>query len=285
MTDVKDDNRGTSLFGDPLEFADYQFRLAEELCGDCREYHALWPYRRLGHAVVGIEASYELLRMLLRASMPPNGTILIAGCADAGLLALTVRALEGIPCAIAVADHCLTPLTVCRRYADQHGLSITTHEVDLTLEKLPARYDVILGHGSLRLLPASARAAYLAGVGKMLVPGGTLLQAEPFRISLPESPFANDAKAMLAVLRAQGIALPQDEAAFEARIARIAAGTRDGTSESLKPRELASLVDEAGLTLRVACEYRLKGTDAVHNPQLTNFGMQIAVALPVGSSL
>jgi hypothetical protein len=274
-----------ALLGDPKELARQQFELAGELCGSCRDYHALWPYRRLAHLIAGVEGAYELLRLLLRASIPPNGSVLIAGCADAGMLALASKALEGIPCSIAVADRCLTPLAVCRRYADKHGLLITTHETDLGKESLGARYDVVLGHGSLRFSSKADHLAYLRAVGKLLAPGGTLLQAEPYIISVAETFFASYDQTMLEMLERQGIALPESEPAFRARIARTVGAMKERASHGLGARELAMIVDGAGLVLRVACEYELKSTDTIQSPGVPDFGMQIAVALPPGSSL
>jgi hypothetical protein len=274
-----------TLFGDPVQLAEFQFRLAHELCGRCRQYHALWPYRRLAHMVAGIEGSFEILRLLLRASMPPRGRILIAGCADAGLLALTARALEDVPCSIEIADRCLTPLAVVRRYADEHRLSVTTHEVELGRERLSQRYDVILGHGSLRTIARGERADFLRSIGEMLAPGGTLIQAEPYYGANASDPFINYVDDMIATLLQQSIALPEPEEAFRARIARDVSNMSKRINDGLGARELAVIVGESGLVLRVAAEYELKGTDMLLNPRLNNFGMQIAVALPAGTAL
>ena len=133
------------LFGDPGSFAAYQFRLAQELCAECRDYHAIWPYRRLSRTVSGIEATADIVGALLRESTQPNGRILIAGAADAGVLALTVQATENLTPFIDVADRCPTPLAVCRRFAETHGFSITTLHLDLGSFAPAQHYDVVFG--------------------------------------------------------------------------------------------------------------------------------------------
>jgi hypothetical protein len=154
------------LFGDPLRLAGYQFRLAQDLCAECRDYHALWPYRRLSGMVFGVETGASIVEALFRDVTPPNGRVLIVGSADAGPTDLVVRATKGLAPSIDVVDRCATPLAVCRRYAEMHGLSISTRRLDCAAphpRTATMLFSSIMFCSSCRRIIAQASFAGLAG--------------------------------------------------------------------------------------------------------------------------
>jgi hypothetical protein len=67
---VMDFPQSASMDSFALSLAQYQFQTAQNLCGTCRDYHALWPYRRLAGMDIGIEASAQRVAAALRASQP-----------------------------------------------------------------------------------------------------------------------------------------------------------------------------------------------------------------------
>src|SRR5215467_4124293 len=103
---------------DLFQLAEHGFHTAARFCKSCYHYHALWGYERLaGIKSNGFETERDLLEPLLNSELPERGRVLIAGAADAGLLAFTAQTMHNRVGAITVADRCPTPLEVCRRYA------------------------------------------------------------------------------------------------------------------------------------------------------------------------
>jgi hypothetical protein len=80
-----------SRFGEdlPLLAAD-AFRVANRLCGPCKNFHILWPHRRIAEAVGG-SGDRIVLSALDKLVSKSGRKILIAGCADTGLLATVAR--------------------------------------------------------------------------------------------------------------------------------------------------------------------------------------------------
>jgi hypothetical protein len=208
------------LLGDPLSLAEYQFRTAHELCGSCRGYHALWPYRRLADpAVGGVEPDVFAIEPALRQAIPAGGRILIAGCADAGMLDVVVRATRAVTPVIHVIDRCATPLAVCRRFAEQRGFAVTTHHMDPSEADVPGRYDVVFAHCVLPFIPEERRSRFLRRLANCLTPNGTAVMCERQRISagarMPPDVYAAQ---LIAALHARQIALPESEPAFQSRV-------------------------------------------------------------------
>ena len=264
----------TDLFGDPLELAPQQFSTAQKLCGDCRDCHALWPYRRLSRMVVGIEGSADMVQALLRELTPPNGRILIAGSADAGMLALTARATEALNPSIDVADRCATPLATCGRYAERHELSFTPFHLDIRSSVPPRRYDVVYGDCILQFMPRPDRVDFLRSLALALTDRGALIFVERLRTGDEESSRRRDhALEMLDALAALGIALPEDEAAFRRKLDATVIGRR----ERLPSQRLEPVLVEAGFV--VSAEHERTGT----LPNGESVTMEIAVASPLSA--
>src|SRR6185295_19901887 len=149
------------------DLAPYQFRVARNLCQACDDYHSLWGYERLaGLKANSFETERDLLQPLLNANLPPKGTLLIAGAADAGLLSLILQSTRDYAPRITVADRCATPLAVCSRYADAHAKTITTAHVDLIVSPLPSKHDLAFAHNVLMLQPPDRHVVFLGNIRK-----------------------------------------------------------------------------------------------------------------------
>jgi 2-polyprenyl-3-methyl-5-hydroxy-6-metoxy-1,4-benzoquinol methylase len=129
------------------ELAAQAYQLSDQLCGSCRDLHALWPYIRLSRSSTGVEVEDSKLTQGLRnLIVEGRRDVLIAGAADTGLLALVARA--GIDCGvnIVVLDICETPLELCRHFAKQWSLPIQTVRQDLRELDARQQFDLVLMH-------------------------------------------------------------------------------------------------------------------------------------------
>jgi SAM-dependent methyltransferase len=160
-------------FGEDLPtMAAQAYALADRYCSHCRNFHALWPYRRLARMCGAAESGAdEIERTLTRLIAAGGKRILIAAAADTGLLATVARAGAGLDPEITVVDRCETPLELCRRYASECGLPVDTRIVDLNALDL-AGFDVVYANSVLQFIPVDLRVNMLTRVRRSLRPGG-----------------------------------------------------------------------------------------------------------------
>jgi hypothetical protein len=273
-------SRARDLLGDPEALAPHQFRLAQELCATCRDYHAIWSYRRLSRTVSGIEATADIVEALLREATRPNGRILIAGAADAGLLALAAQATRTLTPSIDVADRCPTPLAVCRRYAETHGLSIATVLLEFGSRPPPRRYDVVFGDCILQFVPRQSHVEILRNLGQAMTKGSTLVLVERLRTRTGESRAVDRGAETLKGLAAHGIELPEDEPAFLQRLNRMLDAQKLRIADYSAPSDLSSSLADAGFRVR-----ELGDSDRERTVTVADGGrvtMRIAIASLIG---
>jgi SAM-dependent methyltransferase len=152
------------------------FALADRYCDSCRNFHALWPYRRVTRMVGAAEAGRSAVETTLADLLGAGRrSVLIAGAADTGQLAMIARAGAGHDLDIVVIDRCRTPLELCRRFADRWSLRVETVQQDLTALAIERRFDIVLAHSLLQFIPAKRRVDFLARVSRSLRPDGRLL--------------------------------------------------------------------------------------------------------------
>ena len=267
----------TELFGDPLVLAPYQFGMAQELCAECRDYHALWPYRRLSRMVLGIEGTADIVQTLLEQVTPRGGRILITGSADAGILAMTAGATKELKPVIDVVDRCPTPLATCRRYAEMHGLSFTPLQLEMRHNLPPHLYDVVFGDCFQQFMPRSDRVDLLRRLAGVMTERGTLIFVERLRTGREESSRRKDhALETLDALATRGIELPEDQDLFRQRLEWTAKARR----ERLAPESdrLESVLVEAGFHVRSLGAAEQQRTGILPNGESVT--MEIAVASP-----
>jgi SAM-dependent methyltransferase len=234
------------------------FALAGQLCS-CGPIHALWPYIRLARASTGVEAAASQLESRLAALIGDGRRgVLIAGAADTGLLALVARAAGTHPADIIVLDRCAAPLESCRRLARRWSLPIETLHQDLLTLDAPARFDLVLVHGTLHFIAADRRADVLARLRRALRPGGRLVLL--FNTSRPIAgdlvPENRDGYAdwVIEELDRRAIPLPEDRPGFRARL-RAHAQERETREGAFGDAEDAwALLAGAGFSVRDRCE-------------------------------
>nr|UXE45465.1 hypothetical protein Hi04_10k_c4983_00010 [uncultured bacterium] len=206
---------------DLVDLAERGFHAAAEHCTGCYHYHALWGYERLARIKSnGFETERDLLLPLLISALPEHGRVLIAGAADAGLLAFVTQATWGRAGAITVADRCPAPLAVCHRYAAAKGLEVETEVRDLTLAALASTHDLAFAHNVLMLEPLDRHSVFLANIRRSLAPAGRLILVNRVRSGRSSSqlPPEHYATRIIEALRAREIALPEAEADFRTRL-------------------------------------------------------------------
>lgn len=236
--------------------AERAFQLALAHCGPCRDYHAVWPYLRLAHAVGGVEVDRDVLVALLheQAGRAPIRRLAIAGSADTGLLHVALGALGELasPAVITVVDRCPTPLMLCRERRSPAGLTIATTEGDLREVDFTDSQDVVVMHSVLPFFPFEEHLRVLARMRRWLRPGGVLLlssRGKPDFGSATEATVATRrASAVVGALADRGIPLPEPEPAFLARLTRRYAAQTERNERLQDPERLAALVAQAGFT-------------------------------------
>lgn len=147
-----------------------------ECSGRCFEYHRAWPWLRKLGVISGANAVQEYCQRPAQAEFANATSILIAGCADEGLLESVVGALgpRNREVAVTVTDLCQTPLNRCNSVANAHGWDITTVKSDLLALDLPGLFDLAVGHSILSFLAVDDRQAFFKNVAAQLKPGGMM---------------------------------------------------------------------------------------------------------------
>ena len=209
--DLRDEDRGA--------LAEYQYRVAQQRCGNCLPYHAMWGYVQLaGFRRNSLVQQSENLETLIGEHASSRARILIAGAADATSLALTAQATKDGGTRITVADHCETPLDVCRAFAKAHGIAASTVKVDLAEVPAGGAYNLVFAHVVLMFIAKEQRVGFLRNLRSSLAEGGRLLLIHKLRYRKADG--AREHKARLFAQRVidalseRGIGLPDEEVRF-----------------------------------------------------------------------
>ena len=146
---------------------------------DCTLYHGLVQYLRLLGVVAAPQRQGHFYREALAAAARAGEPlrVLVAGAADASMLAHVVTAYEGTGAAldVTVVDVCKTPLAVCEWYASTRGLAIRTARCNVADFADGAPYDVICTDSLLTLVPPDVRPAAVGRWHALLRPGGRVV--------------------------------------------------------------------------------------------------------------
>jgi len=162
--------------------------LAPRLCGTCVDYHILHPARRVSSVISGILVDRRRIIQFVGEFFAQRGgdanapfDVLIVGSADAGQLATAAHAMraqseDAISRArFTVIDICPTPLELCRRFADRHGISLETQEIDISTTERTFRADLILHHSLFRFLAPDMHIDIIKKIAGWLKPHGRLI--------------------------------------------------------------------------------------------------------------
>jgi SAM-dependent methyltransferase len=244
------------------DIAAQAYELANQLCGSCRDLHALWPYIRLSRSSTGVELEGSQLIQVLRELMADGRrNVLIAGAADTGLLALVARAAAdqatSHPTNIVVIDICETPLELCRRSAAAWSLPIKTMRQDLIELDIRQQFDLVLVHGTLHFMTPLERVTALSAIQRAMRRGGRLVLL--FNTSEPPTGEAEDkihidyATAVLSELKRQHVVLPDSEAALRERLAAHSRRRQLREGAFRQPSDVTPLLEAAGLNV-ISCD-------------------------------
>jgi SAM-dependent methyltransferase len=244
-------------FDEDLRFVAAEgFVLANRLCRDCGQLHALWPYLRLARATsAGTEDASSRLQSVLAALIAEGRRdLLVAGAADAGLLTLVARAGAGRPLDIVVLDRCETPLELCRRLAQRWSLPIATLHEDINNLDRPGRFDIVVAYGTLHFLAPGRRADALARMRRALRPDGRLVlrvnSGRRIAGELAEEGRDGYADWVPDELRRIAVPLPEPPEAFRVRLRLHAMSREDREGAFGAPEEIQALLSEAGFVTR-----------------------------------
>lgn len=270
---------------DLADLAEYEFRIAQLLCVGCTEYHALWGYGRLaGVTNVGFETERDILERLLAHHTPYHGRFLIAGAADAGLLALGARATRERAPSLTVADRCPTPLAVCRRFARSCNFDVNTVEADLAKEPLAAKCDVVLAHNVLMLQSRGARIDFLRNLRQSMPEAGLLIlvNREQSGVAAASIASADYASRILDALSARGIVLPEEMTAFRKRLETYAGVRRSWWNAAFRREDVESALAAAGFRIRERIDHERQKTVVIADDgNTTTVTTSIFIASPM----
>jgi SAM-dependent methyltransferase len=250
--------RATPLATDVAEplrdLAAEAYEISGRLCGTCRDLHALWPYIRLSRASTGVEARQSRVQAELRALFDRGFRhVLIAGSADAGLLALVAHAGAEHALEIAVLDVCESPLELCRRLAKQRSWSIETIRQDLLELNMERRFDVVLVHGTLHFISADRRVEALTRIRRASRPGGRLVllfnTSRPVAAEIIQENRADFGSMVLAELKRLNVQLPDTEAVVRERLNAHQSRRELREGAFAEPQDVELLLNAAGFSL------------------------------------
>jgi SAM-dependent methyltransferase len=190
-----------------------------ECIGDCREYHKAWPWLRKLGIISGANPVQAYCKRPEQTEFANAKSIMIAGCADEGLLesvsgALGPRVRE---VKITVVDLCQTPLSRCNNAAKERGWDVSTVRSDLLALEVSGLFDLVVGHSILSFLAVDDRLAFFKNVAARLKPGGTMYLFQAVRDGEDGSEVRFDAaegqlfkNRALSVFRQSELALEED---------------------------------------------------------------------------
>jgi len=207
--------------------------LGDHVCesgeGSCQALHGIWPDLRLLGLAAGPDRHIDFFTSAIGecASHRDATRVLIAGCADWGMLATvaTIYSTHTRELEVTVIDRCATPLLLCAWYGAQIALPVRTIVADLITHCEPEQYDLICTHSLLTYPTDAAREQLVANWFRMLRPGGAVVTVTRLQ---PTPTIAASARQRaqqfgdLVLERYRGSGLQRDELDLRARAERFA---------------------------------------------------------------
>jgi SAM-dependent methyltransferase len=243
--------------------------LADRHCAHCRNFHALWPYRRLARMCSAAEFGAPIIERTIRTLLSAGGRrVLIAAAADSGLLATVARAGAGLEPDITVVDRCETPLELNRQFAAQCSFPVQTQRLDLTKLDLQG-FDIIYGNEILQHFTNDQRVDVLARMKQALRPGGHLVcvfhtggRIEGDIVSEYRSGYADW---LLTELERNEIPLPDSRDMFRQCANECASGlqTREGAFE--EPEAVDRMMENAGFVVKDRTQFAMQLSESYQN--------------------
>ena len=230
------------------------YQLADQCCGACRDYHALWPYRRLSLNPDQAAPDQAIIETVLAEQIAAEGgRVLIAGSADSMLLATVLRAARSHPVQVTVADHCATPLELCRRFAARAARRIETLQTDLLSLQMRETVDLVYANSVLPFFAPEQRGDFFANLARAVRPGGSFVHVFTTGQKVAETDLADFctqyADWVLEQLQAMRVNLPASRNEFYQRMMAFAAdgALRQGALATIE--DVLTTADENGFVL------------------------------------
>jgi hypothetical protein len=267
------------LFCEDLrKLAAESFELAIRHCRSCNEMHVVWPYVRLTRE--GSDDASQIAAMLKEFAVVGRRSLLIAGAADTGLLALAANAARGAR--FAVLDRCQVPLELCRRQARAWSIPVETVHQDLASLDLPGKFQVVLAHGTLPYLASEHHVDVLVRLRRALCPSGRLVLL--FYTARPDweiSSGSDRADWMLARLDRMAVPLPEGRSEFHARLCAFARHHERRIQAFSEPELVVGMLVEAGFAVDRLFEVGIKFSNVGKAPAMRHSQRKfIAVTRP-----
>ena len=168
---------------------DLALEIAARHCGaggqGCEWYHGSWHLlKSLG--VVSTSAMHEnaLKELLINATANNSSPrILITGSTDETLVRVVHETCQeqGTSARLFATDICDTPLEFMKRYADKHGLSLTTWRSDILEFNPDQQFDVILTHAFMGYFDSEKRSRLVLQWAELLAVGGAIVTIQRVR--------------------------------------------------------------------------------------------------------
>lgn len=153
--------------------------------GSCLGYHRGWVLLQHLGIISGLSSERRYIVDAIRevSAQKPIKSVLVAGCADFGLLSVVHEALanEIASVQITAIDRCETPLRLCRLYAERMDFEVSCRSCDLLLDSPPGGFDLVLMHSLMSFCPPDARGRLMEKLAASLAPFGVLLCYQSIR--------------------------------------------------------------------------------------------------------
>jgi hypothetical protein len=151
--------------------------LGRKFCTCEGYYHCLWGPLRASGAMKGLSSEEQILSGVMTPFIRQDARVLIGGSADAGVLCSLGRIYGQVKAAFTVVDKCRSPLELIREFAAAKQVLCRTLNVDILEIDGRESWDQIVLHYTANFVDADHREKFLAGVARVLEPGGTLICA------------------------------------------------------------------------------------------------------------
>jgi hypothetical protein len=246
-------------------------------CDACGDFHISVAVRRTTASRVGMDYDRDVFVGLVAEALAARQgrglplSVLIAGAADTAILKLVLDAAVAVGgdafarrLEVTIVDLCETPLEICRRFAQRHGLALETVRSDIGDYRPDRRFGLVAMHGVLPFFPVDRRLDYMRRIAGWLDEGGLVVSASQIGETSPktetEAQITQRIAALDAYLASHGGPGALDAEALRARIRRAVVLRRSYPKLFADEDALVAFHAAAGLDL-VACRIVQLGAD------------------------
>jgi len=236
------------------------YALSAVHCGNCRGYHAVWPYLRLIDPPRGVDGDRDQLLGVLAPLLHEGSAVLLAGSADAGLAECVLDAAADRPVDLTVVDLCETPLRQCEALLGERAAGrLFTRRASITGQAVAPPVDLIVAHSVLSFLSAKDLSKAGAFIAQSLRPAGRLVMTTALGVRAPAVDPASFRRHVLTQLAARFVEFPEGEPAFATLLDAYALGRGQRVGPFADRGALLQWLNAAGLAVETIQDLR-RGT-------------------------